>query len=72
MTRWPGAVVNFLLGKVNETQMPFLTMLKTGEVRGRQTEGLPTEGPSKMVFAQGLNLKKAHRANFSKEFAGIR
>ena len=27
--------------QVNETQMPFLTMLKTGEVRGRQTEGLP-------------------------------
>jgi hypothetical protein len=28
--------------QVNETQMPFLTMLKTGEQRGRQTEGLPT------------------------------
>jgi hypothetical protein len=28
--------------QVNETQMPFLTMLKTGEVRGRQSEGLPT------------------------------
>jgi hypothetical protein len=28
--------------QVNETQMPFLTMLKTGEVRGRQNEGLPT------------------------------
>ena len=28
--------------QVNETQMPFLTMLKTGEVRGRQGEGLPT------------------------------
>jgi len=27
--------------QVNETQMPFLTLLKTGEVRGRQTEGLP-------------------------------
>ena len=25
--------------QVNETQMPFLTMLKTGEVRGRQSEG---------------------------------
>ncbi len=28
--------------QVNETQMPFLTMLKTGEARGRQAEGLPT------------------------------
>jgi hypothetical protein len=28
--------------QVNETQMPFLTMLKTGEQRGRQSEGLPT------------------------------
>ena len=28
--------------QVNDTQMPFLTMLKTGEVRARQTDGLPT------------------------------
>ena len=28
--------------QVNETQLPFLTMLKTGEVRGRPSEGLPT------------------------------
>ena len=28
--------------QVNETQMPFLTMLKSGEMRGRQSEGLPT------------------------------
>jgi len=28
--------------QVNETPMPFLTMLKTGEVHGRQNEGLPT------------------------------
>src|ERR1700751_395709 len=27
--------------QVNETQMPFLTMLKTGEQRARQSEGLP-------------------------------
>src|ERR1700726_1219313 len=27
--------------QVNETQMPFLTMLKTGEVRARQAQGLP-------------------------------
>jgi len=27
--------------QVNETQMPFLTMLKTGERRERQDEGLP-------------------------------
>ena len=28
--------------QVDETQMPFLTMLKSGEQRGRQSEGLPT------------------------------
>lgn len=27
--------------QVNETQMPFLTMIKTGEQRARQSEGLP-------------------------------
>src|SRR5580693_3802329 len=36
--------------QVNETQMPFLTMLKTGEVRGRQTEGLPTLTINAHVF----------------------
>jgi hypothetical protein len=36
--------------QVNETQMPFLTMLKTGEVRGRQTEGLPTLSINAHVF----------------------
>ena len=36
--------------QVNETQMPFLTMLKTGEVRGRQTEGLSTLTINAHVF----------------------
>jgi len=36
--------------QVNETQMPFLTMLKTGEQRGRQTEGLPTLTINTHVF----------------------
>ena len=36
--------------QVNETQMPFLTMLKTGEQRGRQTEGLPTLTINAHVF----------------------
>jgi hypothetical protein len=36
--------------QVNETQMPFLTMLKTGEVRGRQGEGLPTLTINAHVF----------------------
>src|SRR5580698_9808289 len=36
--------------QVNETQMPFLTMLKTGEVRGRQIEGLPTLTVNAHVF----------------------
>lgn len=36
--------------QVNETQMPFLTMLKTGEVRARQTEGLPTLTINAHVF----------------------
>jgi hypothetical protein len=36
--------------QVNETQMPFLTMLKTGEVRARQTEGLPTLTINTHVF----------------------
>jgi len=36
--------------QVNETQMPFLTMLKTGEVRSRQTEGLPTLTINAHVF----------------------
>jgi hypothetical protein len=36
--------------QVNETQMPFLTMLKTGEVCGRQNEGLPTLTISAHVF----------------------
>jgi hypothetical protein len=36
--------------QVNETQMPFLTMLKTGEVRGRQAEGLPTLTVNAHVF----------------------
>ena len=37
-------------GDVNETQMPFLTMLKTGEVRGRQAEGLPALTINAHVF----------------------
>jgi hypothetical protein len=36
--------------QVNETQMPFLTMIKTGEVRGRQAEGLPTLTINAHVF----------------------
>jgi len=36
--------------QVNETQMPFLTMLKTGEQRGRQTEGLPALTINAHVF----------------------
>jgi hypothetical protein len=36
--------------QVNETQMPFLTMLKTGEVRSRQAEGLPTLTINAHVF----------------------
>ncbi len=36
--------------QVNETQMPFLTMLKTGELRTRQAEGLPTLTINAHVF----------------------
>jgi hypothetical protein len=36
--------------QVNETQMPFLTMLKTGEQRGRQSEGLPALTVNAHVF----------------------
>jgi len=36
--------------QVNETQMPFLTMLKTGEMRGRQSEGLSTLTINAHVF----------------------
>jgi hypothetical protein len=36
--------------QVNETQMPYLTMLKTGEVRGRQAEGLATLTINAHVF----------------------
>ncbi len=36
--------------QVNETQMPFLTMLKTGEMRGRQSEALPTLTINAHVF----------------------
>jgi hypothetical protein len=36
--------------QVNETQMPFLTMLKSGEVRARQSEGLPTLTINAHVF----------------------
>jgi len=36
--------------QVNETQMPFLTMLKTAELRGRQSEGLPTLTINAHVF----------------------
>ncbi len=36
--------------QVNETQLPFLTMLKTGEQRGRQSEGLPTLTINAHVF----------------------
>jgi len=36
--------------QVNETQMPFLTVLKTGELRTRQTEGLPSLTMNAHVF----------------------
>jgi hypothetical protein len=36
--------------QVNETQMPFLTMLKTGEVRARQAESLPALTINAHVF----------------------
>jgi len=36
--------------QVNETQMPFLTMLKTGEMRARQNEGLPSLTINAHVF----------------------
>jgi hypothetical protein len=36
--------------QVNETQMPFLTMLKTGETRARQNEGLPSLTINAHVF----------------------
>jgi len=36
--------------QVNETQMPFLTMLKTGEQRSRQSEGLPALTINAHVF----------------------
>jgi hypothetical protein len=36
--------------QVNETQMPFLTMLKTGELRSRQAEGLPALTINAHVF----------------------
>ncbi|MGB7076353.1 MAG: hypothetical protein WBD53_04125 [Xanthobacteraceae bacterium] len=36
--------------QVNETQLPFLTMLKTGEQRGRQSEGLPALTINTHVF----------------------
>jgi hypothetical protein len=36
--------------QVNETQMPFLTMIKTGELPGRQTEGLPSLTINAHVF----------------------
>jgi hypothetical protein len=36
--------------QVNETQMPFLTMPKTGEQRGRQSEGLPALTINAHVF----------------------
>jgi hypothetical protein len=36
--------------QVNETQLPFLTMLKSGEVRGRQNQGLPTLTINTHVF----------------------
>jgi len=36
--------------QVNETQMPFLTMLKTGEARARQSEGLPSLTITAHVF----------------------
>jgi len=36
--------------QVNETQMPFLTLLKTGEARARPGEGLPTLTINAHVF----------------------
>ena len=36
--------------QVNETQMPFLTVLKTGETRARQNEGLPSLTINAHVF----------------------
>jgi hypothetical protein len=36
--------------QVNETQMPFLTVLKTGEVRARQAESLPALTINAHVF----------------------
>jgi hypothetical protein len=36
--------------QVNETQMPFLTMVKTGEQRARQAEGLPSLTINAHVF----------------------
>ena len=36
--------------QVNETQLPFLTMLKTGEQRSRQSEGLPVLAINAHVF----------------------
>jgi hypothetical protein len=36
--------------QVNETQMPFLTMIKTGEQRARQSEGLPALTINAHVF----------------------
>ena len=46
--------------QVNETQMPFLTVLKSGEVRARQSEGLPTLTINVHVFvylSAGLDPK---------------
>jgi hypothetical protein len=46
--------------QVNETQMPFLTVLKTGEVRARQSEGLSTLTINVHVFvylSAGLDPK---------------
>ena len=37
--------------QVNETQMPFLTMLKTGEVRGRQNEGCRRSPSTRMSLS---------------------
>src|ERR1700761_2427269 len=36
--------------QVNETQMPFLTMIKTGEQRARQSESLPALTINAHVF----------------------
>jgi hypothetical protein len=46
--------------QVNETQMPFLTVLKTGEARARQSEALPTLTINVHVFvylSAGLDPK---------------